>query len=410
MERNTYIIYLYPFFFRKYHWDRYEFNYLKKYFYVEVHELYKFQYTHIQKFKRNSYKEDKYVKNFTSYNEWKKYFLKLVQELKEKKIKILVIKEPISIFSDIKISFFLKKNKISFINFIIPSLPSYNTNLLEKRYLKKILIQFKNTLIKPRHFLATLVNLFLIKLEDYFNLIPSRLLVAGKLYEDYYKKLFFKKNIKIISCNAPDYSNYLITNKLEKKIVNYNYAVFVANPPPGSFTDSSVIKSKLLWTAKDLYPILNNFFKKIEEYFQIKIVIALHPKSEVLRSGSYNYYSRDVFYNKTDKLIKNAKFVISNGATTAASFAVLYKKPLLFLTFDQRIKSYSLHEYDKYFAKFFDSNLVNISDADFCFNKSIINFKINKTKYNLYKLNYLSSRFDKKPNYRIFVDELINKF
>ena len=68
MNRNTYIIYLYPFFFRKYHWDRYEFNYLKKYFYVEVHELYKFQYPHIQKFKRNSYKEDKYVKNFTSYN------------------------------------------------------------------------------------------------------------------------------------------------------------------------------------------------------------------------------------------------------------------------------------------------------------------------------------------------------
>ena len=410
MKRNTYIIYLYPFFFRKYHWDRFEFNYLKKYFDLEVHELYKFQYPHIQKFKRNSYKEDKCVKNFISYNEWKKYFLNLVQELKEKKIKILVIKEPISIFSDIKISYFLKKNKIFFINFIIPSLPSYNINLREKSYLKRILIKFKNTLIKPRHFLATLVNLFLIKLENYFNLTPPILLIAGKLYEDFYKKLFFKKNIKIISYNAPDYSNYLITNKLKKKIVNYNYAVFVANPPPNSFTDSSVIKSKLLWKAKDLYPFLNNFFKKIEEYFQIKIVIALHPKSEVLGSSFYNYYNRDVFYNKTDKLIKNAKFVISNGATTAASFAVLYKKPILFLTFDKRIKSYSLHEYDKYFAKFFDSNLVNISDPHFFVNKSIINFKINQTKYNLYKLNYLSSRFDKKPNYRIFVEELINKF
>lgn len=410
MNRNTYIIYLYPFFFRKYHWDRYEFNYLKKYFYVEIHELYKFQYPHIQKFKKKSYKEDKYVKNFASYNEWKKYFLNLVQELKEKKIKILVIKEPTSIFSDIKISYFLKKNKISFINFIIPSLPSYKTNSLNKNYLKKFIIQFKNTLIKPRHFIATLVNLFLIKLEDYFNLIPSKLLIAGKLYEDLYRKLFIKKNVKIISYNSPDYSNYLIRNKLEKKIVNYNYAVFVANPPPGSFTDSSVIKSKLLWTADDLYPFLNIFFKKIEEYFQIKVVIALHPKSEVLHPGSYNYYNRHVFYNKTDKLIKNAKFVISNGATTAASFAVLYNKPILFLTFDQRMKSYSLHEYDKYFAKFFDSNLVNISDTHFRFNKRIINFKINQTKYNLYKLNYLSSRFDKKPNYRIFIEELINKF
>ena len=38
----------------------------------------------------------------------------------------------------------------------------------------------------------------------------------------------------------------------------------------------------------------------------------------------------------------------------------------------------------------------------------IINFKVNQTKYNLYKLNYLSSILDRKPNYRILIDELIN--
>jgi len=409
LKKNTYIIYLYPFFFRKYHWNRYEFDYLRKYSYIEVHELYKFQYPHIQKFKRNSYKEDKYIKNFSSYSEWKKYFLILIQELKKKKIKILVIKEPISIFSDIKISYFLKKNKISFINLIIPGLPSYNVNSMKKNFFKKILYKLKNILVRPKNFFATVINLLLTNLEFYLNLLPSKYYVAGKLYEDLYKKLFLKKKkIKILSFNAPDYSNYLIRSKTKKKLVNYNYAVFVANPPPGSFTDSSVIKSKLLWTANDLYPLLNIFFKKIEEFFKIRVVIALHPKSEVLQPESYNYYNRNVFYNKTDQLIKSANFVISMGATTASSFAVLYKKPILFLTFNKRIAGISGHQYDQYFAEFFDSHLVNISDANYKINKNIINFKVNQTKYNLYKLNYLSSILDRKPNYRILIDELKN--
>jgi hypothetical protein len=317
----------------------------------------------------------------------------------------------VTIFSDIRISYFLKKNKISFINFIIPSLPSYSVNPIKKNYFSKLLIKLKNIYFRPQNFFATLLNLFVTKIELYFNLFPSKYFIAGKLYEDFYKKLFCsKKNIKFISWNTPDYSNYLIEGKRRKKLVKYNYAVFIAHPPPGSFTDSSVIKAKLLWGPNDLYPLLNKFFSKLEKIFQIKIVIALHPKSEVLQPNSYNYNKRDIFYNKTNKLIKNAKFVISGGATTAASYVVLYKKPILFLTFNKRKVGVSGHQYDKYFIKFFDSNLINISNTNIKISSSIINFKINKNKYNFYKLNYLSSRSDRKPNYKILVNELIKKF
>ena len=66
IKKKLLIIYLYPYIFRKFHWEVNEFKYYKEFADIEIHELYKVEYPHLSNFILTSNnKKDEYKLQYT---------------------------------------------------------------------------------------------------------------------------------------------------------------------------------------------------------------------------------------------------------------------------------------------------------------------------------------------------------
>lgn len=80
------------------------------------------------------------------------------------------------------------------------------------------------------------------------------------------------------------------------------------------------------------YSSLCNFFEIVEKNMRTRIIIAAHPKSDYDSKPDY-FCGRDIIKGNTANLIKESSFVIAH-ASTSINFALLYFKPLIFITTD----------------------------------------------------------------------------
>ena len=62
----------------------------------------------------------------------------------------------------------------------------------------------------------------------------------------------------------------------------------------------------------------------------MQVVICAHPKAEKYKTKNY-FENRKIYFNKTCEIIKSSRGVISHNST-AVNFAVLSKKPIIFIT------------------------------------------------------------------------------
>jgi hypothetical protein len=83
-------------------------------------------------------------------------------------------------------------------------------------------------------------------------------------------------------------------------------------------------------TPEKYYPLLCRLFDFLEEEYSLDIVIAADPRSRYEDHPDY-FGGRQVIRGRTAELIRKAGFVIMHGST-AINFAVLFKKPLIFVT------------------------------------------------------------------------------
>ena len=87
------------------------------------------------------------------------------------------------------------------------------------------------------------------------------------------------------------------------------------------------------------YPNVCNFFKTLEKNMNTAIVIAAHPKSDYENLPDY-FCGRTIIKGKTARLVRESSFVIAHSST-AINFAVLYHKPIVFITTDDIQKQIS---------------------------------------------------------------------
>ncbi|MCK9630274.1 MAG: hypothetical protein M0R30_01415 [Methanoregula sp.] len=85
-------------------------------------------------------------------------------------------------------------------------------------------------------------------------------------------------------------------------------------------------------TPDSYYPKLCNFFKNLEKKMHAEIVIAAHPKSDYDNLPDY-FCGRTIIKGDTARLVKESSFVIAHSSTSI-DFAVLYQKPIFFITSD----------------------------------------------------------------------------
>jgi hypothetical protein len=95
------------------------------------------------------------------------------------------------------------------------------------------------------------------------------------------------------------------------------------------------------------YSTLRRLFDRIEQEHNLKIVIAAHPKTD-FPDHLKGFGDREVFYDQTVQLVGKSELVLGHNST-ALSFAVLFKKPVMLLV------TKKLNERDIFFKYYFQA-------------------------------------------------------
>ena len=141
-------------------------------------------------------------------------------------------------------------------------------------------------------------------------------------------------------------------------------------------------------TADKYFPVIDLGLSEIAKSLKLNIKIAAHPRS------NYNVkqikYKHTIIENKTFELIKDADVVVAH-MSTAIQWAVIMKKPIIFVTTNEIENSSYGITYAKNIKRFtteLGKKVVNLNDVS-----KIINWKdylsIDKEKYKKYIDNYV---------------------
>ena len=108
----------------------------------------------------------------------------------------------------------------------------------------------------------------------------------------------------------------------------------------------------------------------------------------------------------TAKLVKDSSYVFSHASSTAANFAIIFKKPLIYLITDEMNKNYLTYTRHEIKKEIFNQNFLNISNLKM--NSLPRMFKIDQTRYNNYYKNYINSCKNKNKELSQVVFERLN--
>ena len=192
---------------------------------------------------------------------------------------------------------------------------------------------------------------------------------------------------KIIKSHSSEYDFHIRSKS--KKIIRKSkdrYSVFLDQYLP-FHTDAKLFKNFNNKVTKEKYfPALNNFFSFFEKYTKTKVIIATHPKANYKNTNKNFWYGRHFYKDKTYELIRNSSYVMGH-TSHAISYAVILKKPMIFLTSNEYMKSYDNFRVHGY-AKYFNQSLFNIDHFKKIDLKSNLK-RIDKTIYKKYFNDYI---------------------
>lgn len=142
---------------------------------------------------------------------------------------------------------------------------------------------------------------------------------------------------KVLKAHNLDYDIYLKLIK-SKDVLTEDYAVFIDQDY--CFHSDFVFEGRPFWVTPEKYfPAVCDCLRKLSQALKVDLKIAAHPRSSY-QSGLSNYFEGiPVEYGKTAELLRDCKVVVCHDST-AIQFAVLFSKPLIFLTTDQLDSSF----------------------------------------------------------------------
>lgn len=114
----------------------------------------------------------------------------------------------------------------------------------------------------------------------------------------------------------------------------------------------------------DLYfSDLQRTLSKVEKDTGLPVIIALHPKSSYSESEQRNFFGdRLAIKGESAALVKNAELVLAHYSTSI-SFAVIYRKPIIFLS-NETFRNYQDGYYIYIFASWFDQEVIDMGEID----------------------------------------------
>jgi len=230
----------------------------------------------------------------------------------------------------------ISQQKINYCVFGMVSFPS--PYLIQKSFIGHLVsILKKGNALKFEEIIQHVFNKILLKYYFIFGIAPASIVIlAGEK-----------------SAGEPSYPVNKTTTRLWAHMMDYD--IYLENKT--KFNDSSKITGVFLdeylplhpdfhymgtefpISPDNYYPKICNFFKTLEKNMNTQIVIAAHPKSDYDNTPDY-FCGRTIIKGETARLVKESSFAIAH-MSTSINFAVLYHKPIVFITTDDLQKMVS---------------------------------------------------------------------
>ena len=191
---------------------------------------------------------------------------------------------------------------------------------------------------------------------------------------------FSLQRTRIIWVHALDYDIYLKENNPAGK---KDTVVFLDENLP-FHTDYLYLKIKPFSSAQDYYPALCRFFSVVEQKTGSKVIIAAHPRSNYQSQPDY-FEGREVVKGRTAQLVRDSRFVIAH-VSTAINYAVLFKKPVVFVATDSINLSF-IGQWLRLFSSALNKNIINLS-GQYSFDPEK-ELTIDQDKYSQYRNDFI---------------------
>ena len=383
-EENTKsqkLIVIWPYRFRDFDWQRFEFDYLTPHVEIHVHELIDALTPEFGAAYANQ-SELPNVLRFSSIRSWHKEFKKVSENsiifsyLHSTSFKLLVL------------NILIKLSRSKVVSFRTGGVPFSSLRLdPNKRDLPQ---SIKGTL----HFAR----------RNLLRIVRPDLVGVGGSEELLRVKRDFPKSVKVVLANSSDFSNRIRLSEIDQDVKKIS--IYLDTGFPGFPRDEVLEKTIEYVRAEDWYPKLNLFFEKVETSLNTKVNISIHPK-HIGRDHQPLFGERATIGGQTAELVSQCELVIATNST-AISYAVAFLKPLFLITSDQIENGFD--QYKRSLIKSISSEtgatIFNI-DREYSEQEIGAALVIDHEKYESYKQKYLTSRTDGKPNYQVLLDEVI---
>ena len=285
----------------------------------------------------------------------------------------------------------LSLTKCKLANIVTGSLPSCSSETCASSFFDKMTRCLKEPK-KLGHFFLVKVNniIFSLKVK---SLRPFDYCLFSGLKPSL---LFNCDNVKMVPIN--DYDYQITKDTPKEKLVEGHYILFIDQYEP-FHPDFEILGIEKV-DPDSYFREINSYFDLIEKRYNMPIVISAHPKA--LRYHNKNYFNgRKVTWGNTCQLSYYADYVITHYST-AISFPVCFKKPLLFIyTGEMESKNPSINVLHS-MANILNCNRVNISESrntDFA--------DVDEHKYFDYLFSYITNKESmNNDNYKIILDLL----
>lgn len=257
--------------------------------------------------------------------------------------------------------------------------PSGTSAVSSYDILQKVFIKLKNSNIE------LLLNYLLRKIpSEFFGVAPARMIIAtGKKYK-MDNRVPIGSSTEIVWGHTLDYDIYLREKEEDVVREERRFAVFLDEYFP--FHPEYVYMGiNPPVSADEYYPLLCNFFELLEKKYDTNVVIAAHPRSAYEKHPDY-FKGRLVVRGKTSQLVRKSDFVILHHSASM-HFAILYKKPMIFIGMDKLLKNSFHGPLLNFMASMFSKKVINLDEITFeNLEKELF---IDKKAYNAYKNDYI---------------------
>lgn len=276
--------------------------------------------------------------------------------------------------------------------------PIYTINNNVKDRIKRITLH-KCLFFVKNEIMHLLIRMHLVKYYDYYFSVGK----YGYMSLGIYDKVLLGRS-KALPVNSFDFEDFYFNCGVDF-VTPPKYIVFIDQYFP--FHPDYIISGNNKSMPADLYyQLLNNAFSLIEERFNIRIVIAAHPKAVLYKNNNY-FNGREVYFGKTNELIKKCEFVLAHSST-AIYYAIMSAKPVVLMStklFDGVYSDHStiIKSLSSLFRfkviKLEEFDIHDISESDIYQNKDL------GSRYDLFIREYCTDLNDLKSN-----KELINSY